>query len=59
MVGRSQQYEQSAYAKSLIFLKKKNAATLASGVINVFERDISQAEYRVQWYQAKREVCTR
>ena len=40
LVGRSQQYEQSAHAKSLIFLKKKNAATLASGVINIFERDI-------------------
>ena len=45
--------------KVLFFYKKKTAATLASGVINVFERDISQAEYRVQWYQAKREVCTR
>ena len=32
---------------------------MAFGVINIFERDISQAEYRVHWYQAKREVCTR
>ena len=57
MVGMSKSYEQSAHTKSLIL--KKNAVSLAFGVINIFERNISQAEYRVHWYQAKWEVCTR
>ena len=52
MVGRSQHYKQSAHMLKVLFYYKKNAVSLASG-------DISQAEYRVHWYQAKREVCTR